>query len=115
MVVQNFNSSAGAGGIQANYVTDSQLWLSATTLGGSSSVGAVALEQVQTSRLGGWSSARGASAPGLLIEGGATTSNQFLDFGYDSNDATCISITSAAAVTNAWLAPLNTWLTYPEY
>jgi hypothetical protein len=100
-------TNAGTGGaIQANYLTDGDLWLSGSTAGGSSSIGAVALEQVQTSKVGGWGSATGASAPGLLLENGASSNNQFLGFAYDPNDATCISITSTSAQRNTWLVPL---------
>jgi hypothetical protein len=99
-------TNAGAGGaIQANYLTDGDLWFSGTTSGGSASVGAVTLEQVQSSKIGGWGSAGGASAPGLLLENGSSSSNQFLGFAYDPNTNTCVSITSATAVRNAWLAP----------
>jgi len=102
LVVTN-NSTGGA--IQANYLTNGNLWLSGSTAGGSSSIGAVALEQVQTSRIGGWGSALGASAPGLLIENGSSVGNQFTGFAYDPNSATCISIVAVGARRNAWLAP----------
>lgn len=99
-------TNAGAGGaIQANYVTDGDLWLSGSTQGGSASIGAVALEQVQTSKIGGYGSALGASAPALLLENGASVNNSVVGFAYDPNTSTCISITSASATRNAWMAP----------
>lgn len=98
------NAGTG-GGIQANYLTDGDLWLSGSTQGGSASVAAVALEQVQTSKIGGWGSALGANAPGLLVEKGASVGNTFAGFAFDANNNTCISITAAAATRNAWVAP----------
>lgn len=105
LVVVNNNNNSGAGAVQLNYVTGADLWLSGSTPGGSSSTGAVALEQVQSSRVAGYGSALGASAPALLLENGASGSNSFVGFEYDPNTSTCISITSANAVRNAWLAP----------
>jgi hypothetical protein len=102
LVVTN-NGTGGA--IQANYLTDGDLWLSGSTAGGSASVGAVALEQVQASKIGGWGSAAGASAPALLVENGASVGNAVTGFAYDPNSATCVSITTASAQRNAWVAP----------
>jgi hypothetical protein len=102
-IVATNNGTGGA--IQANYLTDGDLWLSGSTAGGSASVGAVALEQVQSSRIGGWGSATGASAPALLLENAASVGNSFAGFSYDPNTSACVSITTAAAMRNAWIAP----------
>ncbi len=106
LVVTNASAAAGAGGIQANYLTDGDLWLSGTTAGGSSSIAAIAFEQVQTSRIGGFGSAVGSSAAALLWENGATIGNSVLGFNYGATTNTCLSITSATAMRNTIIAPV---------
>ncbi len=105
LVVTNSSANVAAGGIQANYLTDGDLWFSGTTAGGSSTVTGVAFDQVQTSRIGGYGSTAGASGVALLLENGASVGNNFVGFAYDQNTSTCVSITSVSATRNGWIAP----------
>ena len=105
LVVTNASTNVNAGGVQLNYLTDSEVWISGTTSGGSASIGGIALEQVQFSKIAGYGSAAGASAPALLIENSNSIGNTFVGFSYDIFTNTCVSVTSATATRNAWLAP----------
>ncbi len=106
LVVTNASANTAAGAIQANYLTDGYLSLTGTTAGGNTSTAAIAFEQVQTSRISGAATSTasaGANAAALLLENGATASNTFAGFTYSSN--TCLSITSAMAINNTFIAP----------
>ncbi len=106
LVITNASAATGAGGIQANYLTDGDLWLSSTTAGGNTNTAAIALEQVQQSRLSGAgvsTAPSGANAAALLMENGATAGNLFAGFMFNAN--TCLSITSPSAVNNTFMSP----------
>lgn len=110
LVVTNASVAAAAGGIQYNYVTNSDLWQSGMTAGGSASIGGVALEQVSGSAIKGAGTTAGPNSPALVLEGGTTASNGFMGFVSTASGAggICLSITSPTAARNSFIAPSGT-------
>ena len=96
LAVTNSSTAGGSGGVQLNYLMVAELNISASISGGSASVGALALEQVQNSRLSGFANAAGATAPSVLIENGTSTGNTIAGENFGSSN-TCLSVTVSGA------------------
>jgi hypothetical protein len=67
LVVNNANATSSAGGLQLNYVLDSDVYAVADSAGGAAGI---ALEQVQFSRISGAGSAAGTGGAAMLLENG---------------------------------------------
>ena len=96
LAVTNSSTAGGSGGVQLNYLMVADLDISVSISGGSASVGALALEQVQNSRLSGFANAAGATAPSVLIENGTSTGNTIAGENFGSSN-TCLSVTASGA------------------
>jgi hypothetical protein len=89
LVVNNASTSAAAGGLQLNYVLNSDIYAVADSAGGAAGI---ALEQTQFSRISGAGSAAGTGGAAMLLENGFNFANTI--FGFDFEVApTCLSIT----------------------
>jgi hypothetical protein len=99
LIVNNASPAPGAGGIQFNYVLDSDIFVIADSAGGASGI---ALEQLQFSRLAGAGSA--ASGAGLSIENGYSFADTVQAIDLEAS-AVCLRLTSANASNNLFTAP----------
>jgi hypothetical protein len=101
LIVNNANAGASAGGLQLNYVLNSEIFAVADSAGGAAGI---ALEQPQISRLGGAGSASAPSGAALLIENGYSFANTI-----DAIDLEvaprCLVITSPMAAHNTFVSP----------
>jgi hypothetical protein len=101
LVVNNASTASAAGGLQLNYVLDSDIYAIADSAGGA---GGVALEQTQFSRISGAGSAAGTGGSALLLENGYDFANTI--FGFDFEVApTCLSITFNHNGQNTFVSP----------
>jgi Pectate lyase superfamily protein len=101
LVVNNANATSSAGGLQLNYVLDSDVYAVADSAGGAAGI---ALEQVQFSRISGAGSAAGTGGAAMLLENGYDFSNTI--FGFDFEVApTCLSITTSHDGQNTFVSP----------
>jgi hypothetical protein len=101
LIVNNANSTARAGGLQLNYVLNSELFAVADSAGGAAGI---ALEQTQISRLGGAGSASAPGGAALLIENGYSFANTIEAMDLEVAPR-CLVITSARAAHNTFLSP----------
>ena len=99
LIVNNRNPGNSSGGVQLNYVLDSELFVVADAAGGGAGI---ALEQVQFSMVHGAGSATLGTA--LLIENGYTIANtiQAVDL---EVAAVCVSVASPRAAGNSFVSP----------
>ena len=101
LVVNNASAASGAGGLQLNYVLDSDIYAVADSAGGAAGV---ALEQVQFSRISGAGSAAGTGGAAMRLENGFDFANTI--FGFDFEVApTCLSITTSHDGQNSFVSP----------
>jgi hypothetical protein len=101
LVVNNASTAAGAGGLQLNFVLDSDIFAIADSAGGAAGL---ALEQTQFSRISGAGSASGSGGTGLLLEQGFDYANIF--FAVDLENApTCLGITANHDGMNTFISP----------
>lgn len=101
LVVNNASTGAGAGGLQLNYVLDSDVFAIADSAGGAAGV---ALEQTQFSRISGAGSASAAGGTALLLEGGYNFANTIFAFDME-NAPTCLGITFKHDGANTFVSP----------
>jgi hypothetical protein len=101
LIVNNANSSARAGGLQLNYLLNSEIFAVADAAGGAAGI---ALEQMQISRLEGAGSASAPGGAALLIENGYSFANtiEAIDLEVASK---CLVIASPRAAHNTFLSP----------
>jgi Pectate lyase superfamily protein len=101
LIVNNANAGRRSGGLQLNYVLNSQIFAIADAAGGAAGI---ALEQTQISRISGAGSASAKGGAGLLIENGYSFANTI-----DAMDLevapTCLVIDSRNAAHNTFLSP----------
>jgi Pectate lyase superfamily protein len=101
LIVNNANAGSRSGGLQLNYVLDSEIFVVADSAGGAAGI---ALEQTQTSRLSGAGSAAAPGGAALLVENGYSFANTI-----DAIDLevapTCLVIASRQAVHNTFVSP----------
>jgi hypothetical protein len=101
LIVNNANSGERAGGLQLNYVLNSEIFAVADAAGGAAGI---ALEQMQISRLAGAGSASARGGAALLIENGYSFANTI-----DAIDLEvaprCLVIASPRAAHNTFLSP----------
>ena len=101
LVVNNASTAAGAGGLQLNFVLDSDIFAIADSAGGSAGI---ALEQTQFSRISGAGSAGGTGGTALLLENGYDFSNTIFAFDMEESP-TCLGITFAHDGENSFVSP----------
>jgi Pectate lyase superfamily protein len=101
LIVNNAGAGPKAGGLQLNYVLNSQIFAVADSAGGAAGI---ALEQTQISHIGGAGSASAKGGAGLLIENGYSFANTI-----DAMDLevapTCLVIASRNAAHNTFISP----------
>ncbi len=101
LIVNNASTGARAGGLQLNYVLNSEIFAVADSAGGAAGI---ALEQTQISRLSGAGSAAGRGGAALLIENGYSFANTI-----DAMDLevapTCLEINARNAAHNTFISP----------
>lgn len=101
LIVNNASSGVRAGGLQLNYVLNSEIFAVADSAGGAAGI---ALEQTQISRLSGAGSAAGPGGAALLIENGYSFANTI-----DAMDLevapTCLEIDARNAAHNTFISP----------
>ena len=101
LVVNNASTAASAGGLQLNYVLDSDIFAIADSAGGGAGM---ALEQTQFSRISGAGSAAGTGGTALLLEQGFNNSNTIFAFDMEVSP-TCLGITSNHDGMNTFVSP----------
>ncbi|HEV2335380.1 MAG TPA: glycosyl hydrolase family 28-related protein [Stellaceae bacterium] len=101
LLVNNSNSSAGAGGCQFNYVLDSDLYAVCDSAGGAAGI---ALEQTQFSRISGAGTAAATGGASLVLENGYNFSNTFLGLDLEVSPI-CLSISDMHDGQNTFLSP----------
>jgi hypothetical protein len=101
LIVNNASSSARAGGLQLNYVLNSEIFAVADSAGGAAGI---ALEQTQISRLGGAGSASAPGGAALLIENGYSFANTIEAMDLEVAPR-CLVITSPRAAHNTFVSP----------
>ena len=101
LVVNNANSGARAGGLQLNFVLNSEIYAVADSAGGAAGI---ALEQTQISRLGGAGSASAPGGSALLIENGYSFANTIEAMDLEVAPR-CLVITSPMAAHNTFVSP----------
>ncbi|HTV45970.1 MAG TPA: glycosyl hydrolase family 28-related protein [Stellaceae bacterium] len=101
LIVNNAGAGRRAGGLQLNYVLNSQIFAVADSAGGAAGI---ALEQTQISRISGAGSASARGGVGLLLENGYSFANTI-----DAMDLevapTCLAIVSRYAAHNTFISP----------
>ncbi len=101
LIVNNASTGARAGGLQLNYVLNSEIFAVADSAGGAAGI---ALEQTQISRLSGAGSAAGTGGAAMLIENGYSFANTI-----DAMDLevapTCLEIDARNAAHNTFISP----------
>jgi len=101
LVVNNASTASAAGGLQLNYVLDSDIFAIADSAGGAAGL---ALEQVQFSRISGAGSANASGGTALLLEQGFNYANTI--FAFDMELApTCLGITMNHDGMNTFVSP----------
>jgi hypothetical protein len=100
LIVNNANASARAGGLQLNYVLNSEIFAVADSAGGAAGI---ALEQTQISRLGGAGSASAPGGAALLIEKGYSFANTIAAMDLEVAPR-CLVITSPMAAHNTFVS-----------
>src|SRR6266498_2352783 len=101
LVVNNAGTASTAGGLQLNYVLDSDIFAVADTAGGAAGI---ALEQTQFSRISGAGSASGTGGTALLLEQGYNFANTVLAFDMEASP-TCLGITFNHDGQNSFVSP----------
>ncbi|HVC56394.1 MAG TPA: glycosyl hydrolase family 28-related protein [Stellaceae bacterium] len=101
LVVNNASTAAAAGGLQLNYVLDSDIFAIADSAGGAAGI---ALEQTQFSRISGAGSAAGTGGTALLLEQGYNYANTIFAFDME-NAPTCLGITFNHDGMNSFVSP----------
>jgi hypothetical protein len=101
LIVNNASTAASAGGLQLNYVLDSDIFAIADSAGGAAGL---ALEQTQFSRITGAGSANGTGGTALLLENGFDFANTIFAFDMEASP-TCLGITSAHDGQNSFVSP----------
>ncbi|MGH7093085.1 MAG: glycosyl hydrolase family 28-related protein, partial [Stellaceae bacterium] len=101
LVVNNASTAAGAGGLQLNFVLDSDIFAVADAAGGGAGI---ALEQTQFSRISGAGSAGGTGGTALLLENGYDFSNTIFAFDMEESPI-CLGITFAHDGENSFVSP----------
>lgn len=101
LIVNNASSSARAGGLQLNYVLNSEIFAVSNSAGGAAGI---ALEQTQISRLGGAGSASAPGGAALLIENGYSFANTIEAMDLEVAPR-CLVITSPRAAHNTFVSP----------
>ncbi len=101
LIVNNASSSARAGGLQLNYVLNSEIFAVSDSAGGAAGI---ALEQTQISRLGGAGSASAPGGAALLIENGYSFANTIEAMDLEVAPR-CLVITSPRAAHNTFVSP----------
>jgi hypothetical protein len=99
--VNNASTAPAAGGLQLNYVLDSDIFAIADAAGGAAGL---ALEQVQFSRLSGAGSAAAAGGASFLMEGGYNYANTVFAFDME-NSPTCLRIAFPHDGMNTFISP----------
>ncbi|HEX3861755.1 MAG TPA: glycosyl hydrolase family 28-related protein [Stellaceae bacterium] len=101
LVVNNASTAAASGGLQLNYVLDSDIFAIADAAGGAAGL---ALEQTEFSRISGAGSALGTGGTGLLLEQGFNYANTIFAFDLE-NAPTCLGITDVHDGMNSFVSP----------
>jgi hypothetical protein len=101
LIVNNANAGRRAGGLQLNYVLNSQIFAVADSAGGAAGI---ALEQTQISRISGAGSASAEGGAGLLIENGYSFANTIEAMDLEVAP-TCLVIASRNAAHNTFISP----------
>ena len=101
LVVNNASTSSSAGGLQLNYVLNSDIYAVADSAGGAAGI---ALEQTQFSRISGAGSAAATGGAAMLLENGYDFANTI--FGFDFEVApNCLSVTTPHDGQNTFVSP----------
>ena len=101
LVVNNASTASTAGGLQLNYVLDSDIYAVADTAGGAAGL---ALEQTQFSRISGAGTASGTGGTALLLENGFDFANTIFAFDMEASP-TCLGITAPHDGQNSFVSP----------
>lgn len=101
LIVNNASTAAAAGGLQLNFVLDSDIFAVADSAGGAAGL---ALEQTQFSRISGAGSARATGGTALLFENGFNFANTIFAFDMEESP-TCLGITFNHDGQNTFLSP----------
>jgi hypothetical protein len=101
LIVNNANTTPGAGGCQFNYVLDSDIYAVCVSAGGGAGI---ALEQTQFSRISGAGTAQGTGGRSLVLENGFNFSNTFLALDLEVSP-TCLAITFNHNGLNTFVSP----------
>lgn len=101
LVVNNASSAATAGGLQLNYVLDSEIYAIADTAGGAAGI---ALEQTQFSRISGAGSASATGGNALRLENGYNFANTIFAFDMEASPI-CLGITFNHDGQNTFVSP----------
>ena len=101
LIVNNASAAAAAGGLQINYVLDSDIFAIADSAGGAAGI---ALEQTQFSRISGAGSAAATGGAALLLEQGFNFANTIFAFDME-NAPTCLAITFPHDGMNTFVSP----------
>jgi hypothetical protein len=101
LIVNNASTASTAGGLQLNYLLDSDVYAIADSAGGAAGI---ALEQVQFSRISGAGSAAATGGAAMLLENGYNFANTVFAFDFEVAP-TCLSITFAHDGQNTFVSP----------
>ena len=101
LIVNNASTAAAAGGLQLNFVLDSDIFSIADSAGGAAGI---ALEQTQFSRISGAGSAAATGGTALLLEQGYNYANTIFAFDME-NAPTCLGITFNHDGMNSFVSP----------
>src|SRR5438552_8013569 len=101
LIVNNASTASTAGGLQLNYVLDSDIFAIADSAGGAAGL---ALEQTQFSRLSAAGSANGTGGTALLVENGFNFANTVFAFDMEASP-TCLGITFPHDGQNSFISP----------
>ncbi|HEY5313718.1 MAG TPA: hypothetical protein VIK18_14420, partial [Pirellulales bacterium] len=101
LIVNNAGAGKRAGGLQLNYVLNSQIFAVADSAGGAAGI---ALEQTQISRISGAGSASATGGVGLLFEHGYSFANTIDAMDLEVSPV-CLAIDSREAAHNTFISP----------
>ncbi|HEX3885271.1 MAG TPA: glycosyl hydrolase family 28-related protein [Stellaceae bacterium] len=101
LIVNNASTAPRAGGLQLNYVLDSDVFAVADSAGGAAGL---ALEQTQFSRISGAGSAGATGGMALLLENGFNFSNTIFAFDMEASPI-CLGISSPHDGQNSFVSP----------
>jgi hypothetical protein len=101
LIVNNAGAGRRAGGLQLNYVLNSQIFAVADSAGAAAGI---ALEQTQMSRISGAGSASAKGGVGLLFENGYSFANTIEAMDLEVAP-TCLAIDSREAAHNTFISP----------